>query len=106
MQFLYLGGLLVSLAGLALLDRRFKLAFWIAPKRTLLTLIVGILIFLIWDISGIALGIFLHGNSPYSLPFTLAPEFPIEEVFFLALLCYSALIIYRGVDVWRSRTLS
>lgn len=103
MQFLYLGALLISIAGLALLDRRFKLAFWYAPKRAALTILAGVIIFLIWDIAGIALGIFLHGDSPYSLPFTLAPEFPIEEVFFLALLCYSALIIYRGVDTWHSR---
>lgn len=103
MQFLYLGALLISIAGLALLDRRFKLAFWYAPKRAALTILAGVIIFLIWDIAGIALGIFLHGDSPYSLPFTLAPEFPIEEVFFLALLCYSALIIYKGVDTWRSR---
>lgn len=103
MQFLYLGALLISIAGLALLDRRFKLAFWYAPKRAALTILAGVIIFLIWDIAGIALGIFLHGDSSYSLPFTLAPEFPIEEVFFLTLLCYSALIIYRGVETWRSR---
>lgn len=103
MHFVYLGALLISLAGLALLDRRFKLAFWFAPKRAALTILAGVIIFLLWDIAGIALGIFLHGDSPYSLPFTLAPELPIEEVFFLTLLCYSALIIYRGVGLWRSR---
>lgn len=104
MMFFYLAGLLVSIGGLALLDRRFKLAFWYDKKRTALTLAVAIGIFLVWDILGISLGIFLHGNSPYSLPFTIAPQFPVEEIVFLFLLCYSALIIYRGAGQWLSRT--
>jgi lycopene cyclase domain-containing protein len=106
MMFFYLAGLLMSIGGLALLDRRFALAFWHNAKQTSLTLGCAVAIFLVWDILGIALGIFLHGESMYSLPFTIAPEFPLEEIVFLFLLCYSALIIYRGVGVWRSRTLS
>ena len=104
MMFFYLAGLLVSIGGLALLDRRFKLAFWHDKKRTALTLAAAVGIFLIWDILGISLGIFLHGNSPYSLPFTITPQFPVEEIAFLILLCYSALILFRGASQWLSRT--
>jgi lycopene cyclase domain-containing protein len=105
-MFAYLAGLLVSIAGLALLDRRFTLAFWFNAKRTSFTLGSAVAIFLVWDVLGITLGIFKHGMSPFSLPFTIAPEFPIEEILFLFLLCYSALLIYRGVGLWRSRTSS
>jgi len=106
MHSLFLLGLLVAIGGLALLDRRFQLAFWRNSQRTIKTLAVAILVFIAWDLSGIALGIFLHGNSAYSLPFTLLPEFPLEEIVFLFLLCYSALLLYRGIGIWRSRTLS
>lgn len=106
MQWFYLVGLLVGIGGLTILDYRFKLAFWHNARRTLYTLISGVGVFVVWDALGITLGIFLHGNSPYNLPFTIAPEFPIEELFFLWLLCYTALIIYRGVQRWRSRTSS
>lgn len=97
-QFTYLVGLLISIAGMATLDWRYKLAFWYDRKRTLITLAICIGIFLVWDILGIALGIFLHGNSELSLPIRLFPEFPIEELFFLTLLCYCTLVIYRGAS--------
>jgi lycopene cyclase domain-containing protein len=106
MMLAYLTSLIVSITGLATLDRRFKLAFWHNKKQTLLTLFGAVAIFIVWDILGFLLGIFFHGNSPFSLPFTIAPEFPLEELFFLILLCYSALIIYRGAHVWLSRTSS
>ena len=103
MEFLYVGGLLFSLTGMALLDWRYKLAFWFNAKRTALTLACAIPFFILWDFMGIFLGIFKHGNSPYSLPFTIFPEFPLEEFIFLFLLTYCALVIYNGVSKWRSR---
>jgi lycopene cyclase domain-containing protein len=102
-QWLYLIGLLVGIGGLLTVDHRWKLAFWRDAKRTSLTVIVAVLIFNVWDFFGIFLGIFYHGGSPYSLPFRLAPEFPIEEIVFLFLLSYCTLILYHGVQAWRSR---
>ncbi len=96
MMWAYLLGLLVSLAGLAVLDWRFKLAFWCDAHRTRRTLLYGVLTFIVWDVLGIALGIFKHGQSPFALPFVLFPEFPLEEIFFLGLLCYTTLILFRG----------
>ena len=103
MEWLYLGGLLFSAAGIAVLDWRFKLAFWFDAKRASLTLGVALLFFLLWDFLGIFLDIFKHGGSPYSLPVTFAPEFPFEEFAFLFLIVYSALALYNGVSQWRSR---
>ena len=101
MQWYYLIALVVSICGLALIDRRLKLAFWYDAKRTVKTIGVGIGLFVLWDYFGIAMGIFFSGNSPYSLPLRIFPEFPIEELFFLFLLCYTALLLYRGVQSWR-----
>ena len=104
MMWSYIIGLCIGITGLAVIDWRYKLAFWHAPKRAALTITTSMLVFILWDFFGIFLGIFHHGASQYALPFTIAPEFPLEELFFLFLLSYSALIIYTGVASWRSRT--
>ncbi|HBO64667.1 TPA: lycopene cyclase domain-containing protein [Candidatus Saccharibacteria bacterium] len=103
MMFIYLATLSVSIACLALIDWRYKLAFWHNARQTTLTITATIVMFGLWDFFGIAFGIFYHGNSPYSLPFTIAPEFPLEELFFLFLLSYCTLLVYRGIGIWRSR---
>lgn len=98
MQWSYLIGLVVAIFCMGLIDYRYKLALWHNRRRTITTILIAVGIFVIWDILGIGLGIFFHGNSNYSLPFTILPEFPIEELFFLVLLCYTTLIIYRGAN--------
>lgn len=102
-QFAYLAALVLSIGGLALLDRRFGLAFWYDARRAGLIIAIATVVYVIWDIAGIAGGIFLHGNSPYTLPLRLGPEFPLEEIVFLVLLSYSALILWRaGEKRWPS----
>lgn len=96
LTWVYLLGLLISITGLAVLDHRFKLAFWYDAKRTWLTLGIGLVVFLVWDLLGIGLGIFFHGGSQFTLPYRLLPELPIEECFFLFLLCYVSLLLYRA----------
>ena len=95
MAWLYLASLVVALGCLVLVDKRYSLAFFADAKRTAVTLGVAIGLFIVWDFLGIWLGIFFHGGSVYTLPFRIAPEFPIEELFFLTLLCYSTLLTYR-----------
>lgn len=89
---LYLLAILVSTAGIALLDWRFRLAFWVARGRTLATVAIGVVFFLAWDAAGILTGVFVKGDSPLYTGIVLAPELPLEEVFFLAFLCYLALV--------------
>ncbi|MEY3855947.1 MAG: hypothetical protein RJA45_417 [Actinomycetota bacterium] len=100
MNFLYLGSLLVSLAGLVALDRKHKLAFAKNPKAATIAIAIPYLLFVIWDAAGIALGIFFKGQSQFLTGIMIAPEFPIEELFFLALLCYTTLI----ASTWFART--
>jgi lycopene cyclase domain-containing protein len=90
----YLAILLVSLAGLGLTDWRHRLAFRANPKAASITLAVAMVFFLIWDFAGIALGIFFVGDAAHLTGIMLAPELPLEEIFFLALLSYSTLILY------------
>ena len=99
MSFIYLSALLISLVGLVALDFRFKLAFAKNPKAAAIAIAIPYLIFVIWDAAGIALGIFFKGESRYLSGIMLAKDFPLEELFFLALLCYTTLII----ATWFSR---
>lgn len=96
--FAYLGALLLSLGGMALIDRRFRLAFWAHPRRTAICLGIGVVGFLLWDVAGLLLGIFARGESPHMTGLLLAPDLPVEEAVFLTLLCYVALIAWRWFD--------
>lgn len=93
----YLATLLISLAGLTTLDYKYKLAFFGLRRRASICIGVALIAFFAWDALGIALGIFLHGNSRFSLTFVLFPQFPLEEIFFLLLLCYVSLLSYVGI---------
>ena len=108
MSFLYLAGLLIALAGMVVLDLRFRLFFRRAPLRAAIVLVVGVLFFLVWDAAGVGLGIFFRGDlallTGVQLAPDLAPEIPLEELFFLLLLCYLTMNVYGALGRWsRSR---
>lgn len=93
----YLLALILTIACVGLVDYRYKLAFFKDRRRTIVTIVPSILVFTLWDIIGIRLGIFFHGDSHYALGHRITPNFPFEEIFFLFLLSYVSLIIYLGV---------
>ena len=93
----YLIFLVGALGCLALIDRRLRLAWWYDVRRTVQTLVVGILFFLVWDIAGILLHIFFIGDTAYLIGIQVG-QFPLEELFFLALLCYSSLLAFRWFE--------
>ena len=93
---LYLLAILVSAGGIALIDWRFRLAFWAARGRTLVTVAIGVVFFLTWDAAGIVTGVFVKGGSALYTGIMLAPELPLEELFFLAFLCYLTLVCWAA----------
>ncbi len=97
MGILYLAALLVSIGCMLLLDRRFGLFFWRDARRAAIVLPLGVLFFLIWDLAGIGLDIFYRGETEIMTGILLAPELPLEEVFFLTLLCYLSMNGYGWV---------
>ena len=102
LSYAYLAVLLFSLTGLALIDYRYKLAFFENWMRATAAVFLPVVFFLLWDVAGIVLGIFFRGQSSHLTGILLAPELPIEEPFFLVLLCYTTLILFlsirRGLD--------
>jgi lycopene cyclase domain-containing protein len=88
MGLLYLLALLVSITGMVVLDRRFQLFFFRDARRASIVLTAGLVFFVCWDLAGIGLGIFFRGETSFMTGLVLAPELPLEEIFFLTLLCY------------------
>ncbi|MCS5717357.1 lycopene cyclase domain-containing protein [Herbiconiux sp. CPCC 205763] len=99
MGILYLAALLVSLGGMVVLDRRFRLFFFDRPRRAAVVLAVGVAFFLLWDLFGIGLGIFFRGETAFMTGILIGPELPLEELFFLTLLCYLTMNVFRGVHM-------
>ncbi|GAA2263899.1 hypothetical protein GCM10009853_016500 [Glycomyces scopariae] len=93
---LYLLAILLSAAGVAALDRRFRLAAFRNPRRTWIAVAVGTAFFLVWDAVGIATGVFVKGGSDLLLGLDLAPHLPVEEPVFLAFLCYLAVVSWEA----------
>ncbi len=102
MGVLYLLALAISLTGMVVLDRRFGLFFWRDARRAGIVLAAGVAFFLVWDLFGIDLGIFFRGETSFMTGLQLAPELPVEEVFFLTLLCYLSINLYGAFGRRRS----
>lgn len=94
-SFFYLFALLISILGLVGIDKRHSLALFRYPLPTLVSISVAVIIFLIWDVVGISLGIFFRGSTIFLSGLLLGPELPVEELFFLILLSYNTLLAYQ-----------
>ena len=93
---LYLAALVFSLVGTALIDYRFKLAFWNNARLATQSTIIGVAFFSTWDYLGIENGIFFKGESKLLVGIDLLPEYPIEELLFLTLLVYWGQLAIAG----------
>lgn len=93
---LYLLAIVLSFAGVTVLDLRWRLVIRYAPVRTLIAVVLGTLFFVAWDLVGIATGVFVKGDSPLLIGLEFAPHLPVEEPVFLAFLCYLALVAWAA----------
>ncbi len=91
--------LLAATACMALLDARFRLVLWRAPRRSAVVLAVGIAFYLLWDVVAIALGFYHRGESAAMTGIMLAPELPLEELLFITFLCYLTLVLHGLVGL-------
>lgn len=98
MGVVYLAALLLSLGCMLLLDWRFRLFFWRDAVSAAVVTAVGLVFFLIWDVAGIANGIFFRGDGMIATGLVLAPELPLEEPIFLLFLVVCTMIIYAGAE--------
>ncbi|MCX7522646.1 lycopene cyclase domain-containing protein [Microbacterium sp. STN6] len=98
MSAIYLIVLLAALGCMVLLDHRFALVFWRRAGVATAVVVAGVVFLLAWDVFGIGLGIFARGENPYMTGILLAPQLPLEELFFLAFLCYLVMVLVTGAD--------
>ncbi len=96
MGLLYLLSLLAGIGCMLLIDRRFGLFFWHDPAIALLVTTIGTTLFLLWDVAGIAAGVFLRGDAVIASGIVLAPELPLEEPVFLIFLVLCTMVIFTG----------
>lgn len=96
MGFAYLAALLLSLAAMVALDRRFRLVFWHRPVLAAAVLVLGLGFFLGWDLLCIRFDVFGRGASPALTGIVLLPELTLEEPVFLLFLGYLTLVLLRG----------
>ncbi len=94
--FVYLALLLVATGCMLIIDRRFSLFFWRDPAIAALVTTVGTVLYLVWDIAGIAGDIFFRGQTTVLTGVLLAPELPLEELFFLVFLVLCTMVIFTG----------
>lgn len=99
----YLAVQLVSFAGIAVLDHRWKLAAFRAPAATVLAVTAAVTLFLTWDVLGVRSGVFFRGQTDFMTGLQVAPEIPVEEVVFLAFLSYLGLLCATGVTTAAER---
>ena len=93
---IYLTALLVSLGCMLLLDWRFRFFFWRDAVAATIVTVVGLAFFLVWDVAGIAAGIFFRGEAAIATGIVLAPELPLEEPVFLIFLVVCTMVLYGG----------
>jgi lycopene cyclase domain-containing protein len=92
----YVVALLVSLAGMLLLDARHRLFVWAQPRRALVVLAVGVVFFLSWDAVAIARGFFERGGADALLGVEVAPHLPVEELVFVTFFSYLTMVVFTA----------
>ncbi|HET6560490.1 MAG TPA: lycopene cyclase domain-containing protein [Marmoricola sp.] len=90
----YLLSLAVVLVCMALTDRRWHLFFWADPRRAAVVFASGFGLFLVWDLVALNFELYERGRSELMTGLEVAPELPVEELFFVAFLPYLTMVLH------------
>jgi lycopene cyclase domain-containing protein len=93
-SWLYLLAIVGSTACMGLVDHRWRLFLFRRPGRALLIVAAGVACFLVWDLLALGLGVYRRGESPAMSGVELAPDLPLEELFFLVFLSYLTMVLH------------
>jgi len=93
-SWLYLASILVPLVCMGLVDHRWRLFLWHRPLHAVVATCVGFVFFLAWDFVAIGLGVYVRGDSAAMTGVEVAPELPLEELFFIVFLCYVTGVLF------------
>ena len=90
----YLLSLVLVLVCMALTDRRWKLFFWADARRAAVVFAFGFALFLVWDLVALHYELYERGRSELMTGIEVAPELPVEELFFVAFLPYLTMVLH------------
>jgi lycopene cyclase domain-containing protein len=93
-QLVYLLALVAVLGCMAATDHRWRLFFWADARRAWAVFAVGFAFFLVWDLVALELALYERGRSEYMTGIEVAPELPLEELFFVAFLPYLTMVLH------------
>ena len=96
-QLAYLATLALGSGCMGLVDRRWRLVLWSDAPRALAVIGAGLVLFLAWDVTALRLGLYHRGESAGMTGVEVAPDLPLEEIFFILFLCYLTLVLHRLV---------
>ncbi len=99
---LYLAAIVLSLAGLPLIDRRFHLG--LLGRPTAAAIVVVELAFLAFDWIGASRGWF--ASAPAWVVALFPPGIPLEEPLLLAFIACWSIVLYRLIERWAGGTRS
>lgn len=94
----YSAVLAAAWSSLLVVDWHWRLVWWRYPKAALLCMAALLPLFVIWDIAGIAGGVFFTNQHLVLGWHIVSPNFPLEELVFLGLLIDSSLVLYRLLE--------
>lgn len=90
--------ILASSCGMAVIDRRWNVAFFRDAAISIAVLVGSVCAFLLWDLLGIATGVFFRGPGQWMTGWQIAPEIPVEEVLFLGFLTQLSLVLDAAME--------
>jgi lycopene cyclase domain-containing protein len=98
MQWSYLSTLVLALACVGLVDRRWRLVLWFDLRRGVAVVAAGAVFFLGWDLLALHQGFYRRGDGEVTTGMQISRDLPVEEVFFVLFLSYLTLVLHRLVD--------
>ncbi|GAA3538255.1 hypothetical protein AFL01nite_13200 [Aeromicrobium flavum] len=98
MSWLYLASVIGAGFCMGLVDRRWSLFLFRDARRAVTILVAGFVFFLVWDLVALELGVYSRGESPAMTGIEVAPDLPLEELFFIAFLCYVTGVLHGLFD--------
>lgn len=108
MSVLYLLSIIVPTVCMGLVDRRWRLFLFRpgAARRAVVVVAAGTVVFLVWDLIAIGADMYHRGESDAMTGIELAPELPLEELFFIVFLCYLTMVLHQVFRLVLARTTS
>lgn len=103
MAYLYLLCGLASLAGMVLLDLRWRLFLFADPRRAVPVLVLGAASLLLVDLVAIRHGFYRRGEGPLLSGLEVAPHLPVEEIVFVIFLCQLTMVLHGFAVRWVDR---